>query len=745
VHAEDQPLFAPPNLQQQDALPAPETKSGEKDDQDKPKDDLDKLMSMDLDQLGNVDVVQESTPAALTEVPSNRNIVPAAVTRISKEDIWRCGGRNLDEVLEIYVPDLQINKHHWEQQHLGIRGIVSDRDSKYLLLVNDRIMNDLSHYGAASERLLPELDDIHHIDVVRGPGSNVYGPGAVSMVVAIYTDTAETFTGTTARARGGAIDSFTSLELKHGMKWKDAEGGILFYGGVGSQDGSSQRYSPFVMGTSDPGWPGFGNPTVKYQDYIAGTDLQDPINRDNEAFLNEMPLKFFADMIYNDFEVWVRYTRSGQQWPLSPSAGLHFNNGQAPPGYPGLGGFGTFVSQLQSGAGNQQATIQSKYETELTEDTKIQFMLGFDHSEFARNLFFGTAENYAEDELNSRLVSITTVGDHQFAYGGEFYNEWFGLPGHLVDGPTLVGGGLAPWTTQTYSVLFEDQWEISEEWTMFLGGRWDKNTYTDWMYSPRGAVVYTPDEITALKFMASRSQRMNFAEELRNQWLNTGTLSDPEILRSYELRLERNPSDSLFWAVSGFYIDLDALAWDGTQSSIVGNQTQWGTEGEISYKTEYWTFTGSHSYVKLIKFTAEDPAVWSYITAAANGFGNDLNAWSNHITKLFVHHQINSTWSTDASLRYYWGFPGSRDIQDRNNAQASAFGQTIPGWNRPYEDAVFINLGLEYRYNRNMRFRVDGYNVAGIFQSDLNRRPFGGEGSFRSEAPAVAISGEVTY
>ena len=484
-------------LQQPDFLPAPidpdSVGKGEEDaaDADKPKDELDKLMGMDLDQLQNVNVVQESTPAALTEVPSDRNIVPAAVTHITKEDIWRSGARNLDELLEIFVPNLQINLHHWEQQHLGLRGIISDRDAKYLLLVNDRIMNELTHYGAASERLLPELDDIHHIDVVRGPGSNIYGPGAVSMVIAIYTDTAKTFTGTKARARGGMVDSFTSLELKHGQEWKDAEGGILLYGGIGSRDGANQANAPFVMGTSDPGWPGFGNPTVQYQDYVAGEDSRNPMNRYGQEFQHDMPLKFFADVIYEDFEVWARYTRSGMQFPMSPSAGLHFPNG-----------FGSFVDQFQAESGNQQATLQSKYETDWTEDTKFIGMLGFDHSEFARNLFFGTAEAYAEEELNSRALFITTLGDHQVAYGGEFYNNWFGLPSHLLDEPPIIGRlgpGFRPWTTQTYSILGEDQWQINDEWTTFLGARWDKNTYTHWMFSPRAAIVYTPSELLGLE------------------------------------------------------------------------------------------------------------------------------------------------------------------------------------------------------------------------------------------------------
>lgn len=733
------------DLRQPEFLPAPidpdSVGKGDAEDEqsDQPKDDLDKLMGMDLDQLQNVNVVQESTPAALTDVPSDRNIVPAAVTHITKEDIWRSGARNLDELLEIFVPNLQINLHHWEQQHLGLRGIISDRDAKYLLLVNDRIMNELTHYGAASERLLPELDDIHHIDVVRGPGSNIYGPGAVAMVIAIYTDTAETYTGTTARARGGMVDSFTSLEVKHGQEWKDAEGGVLLYGGIGSRDGANQANAPFVFGTSDPGWPGFGNPTVQYQDYVAGTDSRNPMNRYGQAFQHEMPLKFFADVIYEDFEVWARYTRSGMQWPMAPPTGVHFPSG-----------YGSFVDQLQAESGNQQATVQSKYETDLTEDTKFIGMLGFDHSEFARTLFFGTAEAYAEEELNTRALCITTLGDHQVAYGGEFYNNWFGLPCHLLDAPPTIGrlgAGFEPWTTQTYSILGEDQWQLSDEWTTFLGARWDKNTYTHWMFSPRAAIVYTPSEYTAWKLMANRSQRMNFAEELRAQWINSGTLGEPEILRNYELRFERTPNENLFWALSTFYIDLDAISWNQTDStaSVTGNQTQWGMEGELTYRSGCWTITGSHSYVKLLKFTLLDPNVITYITAAPEGFGNDLNAWSNHITKLFIHRRINDTWSTDASLRYYWGFPGSRDIQDRNNATPGAFGQTAADWNRPYQDAVFLNLGLEYRWTRNVRFRVDGYNLLGILQSDVNRRPFGGEGSFYSEAPALGLSGEACY
>jgi outer membrane receptor for ferrienterochelin and colicin len=615
-----------------------------------------------------------------------------------------------------------------------MRGIISDREDKYLLLVNGRIMNERTHYGAASER-----DDIEHIEVIRGPGSAVYGPSAVSMIIAIYTDTAKTFTGTKVTVREGFVDQYSSYELKNSTQWCDGKGGLLLYAGVGTRDGADQSVAPLVMGTSDAPYPGYGNQFVQYDGYKAGQNVKNPIDNFGESFQDQMPLKFFADATYDDFEVWGRYTRSGVQFPLSPAAGLHTPVG-----------FGSWVDQDQSESGNQQVSVESKYETQLDKDLKFVATLGWDHTEFARVQFSGPTEAYGEEDLNTRLMLIRQFGDHQIALGTEFYNDWFGLPTSLLDVPPTdgrLGANFNPWSTQTYSAFGEDQWRINDQWTTFIGGRWDENTYTPWMFSPRIAAVYTPNEHTAWKAILNQSQRMNIAEELRAQWLSNGTLSDPEVLRSAELRLERTPAECFSRAVSTFYIDLDAISWDQTNStsSITGNQKQWGVEGEMCYKRGCWQITGSHCFTKLIDFTLTDPSVTTFITAAPNGFGNDLANWSPHITKVFVHRQLDEAWSIDSSLRYYWGFPGQRDLNDRNNATPGAFNQTASNWSRPFKESVFYNLGLDYRYSQNVRFRVDGYNLLGIFQSDLNKRIFYADNDFISEAPAVGISGEVRY
>ncbi len=182
------------------------------------------LLRMSIEDLMNIEI---ASTASLTK--TKPRLAPAAVTTITQDDIQASGARSLDELLEIYVPNLQMVLHLWEPRHLGLRGSISDRDDKYLLLVNGRVMNERLHYGAISERDLPLLQDIHHIEVIRGPGSALYGPGALYMVINIITDNADTFQGFEVTNRLGVVDKFAGIEAKYGKKLDDGSGGILLW------------------------------------------------------------------------------------------------------------------------------------------------------------------------------------------------------------------------------------------------------------------------------------------------------------------------------------------------------------------------------------------------------------------------------------------------------------------------------------------------------------------------------------
>ncbi len=112
---------------------------------------------------------------------------PMSYTVISRRDIQESGARTLTELLEIYVPGFQYLFNPFYGTLWGMRGICSDRNTKFIVLVNNHILNMQSRDGFRSELVLGMLGDIERIEVLRGPASLVYGSGAMAGIVNIIT------------------------------------------------------------------------------------------------------------------------------------------------------------------------------------------------------------------------------------------------------------------------------------------------------------------------------------------------------------------------------------------------------------------------------------------------------------------------------------------------------------------------------------------------------------------------------
>ena len=154
---------------------------------------------MTFEELAEIQI----SSASLTKV--DRKLAPASVTYITQEDIVDSGARRLDELLEIMIPNLQIVRHNYGPTHVGIRGLITDRDNGYLYIVNGKTLNQKGHAGVMMERDLPMLGDIKSIEVIRGPGSAVYGPGAISGVINITTISGKDIKGTEVKMKLGGV------------------------------------------------------------------------------------------------------------------------------------------------------------------------------------------------------------------------------------------------------------------------------------------------------------------------------------------------------------------------------------------------------------------------------------------------------------------------------------------------------------------------------------------------------------
>jgi hypothetical protein len=176
---------------------------------------------------------------------------------------------------------------------------------------------------------------------------------------------------------------------------------------------------------------------------------------------------------------------------------------------------------------------------------------------------------------------------------------------------------------------------------------------------------------------------------------------------------------------------------------VVGTQKEWGLEVEILYHTDRTNVIISHGYTKLIDFELAHPSMittdpWIQFSAHPYGFGDDLQRWANHITKITAQHKLNDRWTVDGSLRVYWGYPGLKDYAEYN---VNLNGLPPLQWDRAYDPSCFLNTGVQYKHSNRLTVHVHGYNLLGIFDDDYNHRNYGGEGytDFRSHAAAVAI------
>src|SRR5581483_2073997 len=158
------------------------------------------LMSLKIEDLTQIKVYSASR--RLEDVQQ----APAAVTVVTREEILRYGWRNLGEVLRslrgFYT------SYDRQNSYLGVRGFLrpGDYNSRILVLMNGHRLNDNVYHSAPVGNEIPlELDLIDHIEIVRGPGSSLFGTNAVFGVVNIITRHPA---GDSAIEASGVVSSF---------------------------------------------------------------------------------------------------------------------------------------------------------------------------------------------------------------------------------------------------------------------------------------------------------------------------------------------------------------------------------------------------------------------------------------------------------------------------------------------------------------------------------------------------------
>jgi iron complex outermembrane receptor protein len=180
-----------------------------------PKEDL--LVGLSMEELLDVEVYSASKFA------QKSTAAPASVTVITAADIRDYGYRTLADLLRS-VRGLNIS-YDRNYSYLGIRGFgrTGDYNGRVLLLVDGHRLNDPVYDTAAiGTELALDLDLIDKVEIVRGPGSSIYGSNAVFGIVNIITKSGGDLSGVEAAA---AIASYGTDQER--LSWgAEQENGI---------------------------------------------------------------------------------------------------------------------------------------------------------------------------------------------------------------------------------------------------------------------------------------------------------------------------------------------------------------------------------------------------------------------------------------------------------------------------------------------------------------------------------------
>lgn len=189
-----------------------------------------------LDDLLNMEItVASAKPAMPSEAPS-------VVSVITREEMELSGARDLIDVLRM-VPGFEFGVDIWNVVGVGFRGIFA-QNGRIKLTVDGMGFNDLLYGNVPYGSHFP-VEQMERIEIIRGPGSAMYGNFAELAVINVVTRIGAEVPGIQASSTTGLFDrgfARQNLTAQYGRSVGDSGYfGISLFGGLAQR--SARTYT----------------------------------------------------------------------------------------------------------------------------------------------------------------------------------------------------------------------------------------------------------------------------------------------------------------------------------------------------------------------------------------------------------------------------------------------------------------------------------------------------------------------
>jgi iron complex outermembrane receptor protein len=164
----------------------------------------------------------EEVPIVISATKREQPITesPSSISIITAEDIRRSGATSIADLLR-RIPGLDVLRISPSDAQISARGFNESNNNDMLLLIDGRSAY-VDFFGIVVWDDLPiVLEEIDRIEIIRGPGSALYGANAFSGVINIITKSPDQVNGTTVSATVGEFDTYiwTFMNAAEMDKW----------------------------------------------------------------------------------------------------------------------------------------------------------------------------------------------------------------------------------------------------------------------------------------------------------------------------------------------------------------------------------------------------------------------------------------------------------------------------------------------------------------------------------------------
>jgi len=670
-------------------------------------------MELSLDELMGVEI------STASKVGTTSNDAPGIVTVVTRAEIRQMGATSLMDVIRT-IPGflagaaLQGGGH----RNLMVRGSTSLYSEDVLILKDGMRLNDPITGGAMTYSPDFPIENIKQIEVIRGPGSALYGANAFLGVINIITDAMEEDL-VSANFRTGNEDSvYGSVQFQKAFSSGLKMGFFADYAGrttlgLPHQDQTyleiglpGEQFNVEHSGYNTAYKYDYFQAEVKlaYKDLAIAIEVHDKENEQNWGL--GVPVEPFTDALGDVFDLnqskYRNYSGSEQlritakyEAALSENWNLNLAFGFSDIENSFIVNFANFrFGDTYSGTGLQSSSILNRGSQMLTGEVGVQWT----HSE-KHTLVMGL--NYQEDKVPRSNSLSTTV---EAEPGHPLYNPFIT---QIVEAgqPYESGEFLGAANRKVSAVFAQYTWKHSEKLNVTAGVRGDDYNDFGSTVNPRLAMILTPHKNLTFKALYGKAfrapsileTRENFAVIIPNENV------EPETVSTYEFQTIWKPTGNIQSALTLYRYEIeDSIRQLPTgnpdnnleaQTVNAGARTGQGLEFELRYiPNKASDFQINYSYAE-----TEDKLFG--VTTPVEGVPTHSLNLSTTIRK--------GSWlmNATAALRWDWEPQKAATFQPAPGLQGNIWGQL------DFQDFSLMNIHGEYNLGKSWRLGFDARNL----------------------------------